>query len=372
MNEKVLNLIRSIGYKSMGNDFEPIESEELYEIAFNNKITFLYLDSLKQKGKLKLLSNYYDRNYHRYSTLFNDVRYLTPAIEKSGLNYALIKTFRYYPENPNDIDVLVFGSYEQHLEKLDDELSKIGYLKYTIGNNRYNFGKIGKIGYWDYKRDKSNLRTGDDYFYFDLDFYLQIMVEEFVHGDRKIYSKYVETKKFVNNFSGEELSVKVLTPGAELFYLFFHSIFPTRTIGLELFYSTLFILDEFTEDDYRSFSSLAGKAHLKYETACCIAHLQNLHRNAFKSEHNALKVLASFFSHQSNRINVQDSDYPFIFPLPFFIKAGLKSALHTKGLQSLTAIMIKCFNPSYSWNIMKEVISRKLAKNRYSLKYNRE
>jgi len=369
MNHQVIKLIRSIGFPDIKNHCEPVENEELYQLAFKNKVALLYLDALTRNGSLKFLNEYYLKNILRYNTLFDDIKQLTPALDVSGLKYALIKTFRYYPENPNDIDILILEDYTDKLKKLDTELSKIGYLKYTRGNNKYNFGKVGKIGYWDYKRDKYNLKAGDQYIFFDLDFYLEIMVEEFIHGNKYNFSEYVTLKRFYNNYSDKYIEAKVLTPGAELFYLFFHSIFPTRTIGLELFFSSLYLLKDFSQDDFNAFYKLSYKFHLKNEVMICMAHLQNLYRQAFDENNEKLQFLIASLGRKYKRIMANDINYPYIFPLFIFIWAGIKSAFHKKGIISLIFVLLKCVNPFYAYNIISEILSKKLTFNRYKSKF---
>lgn len=365
----LFRLLHTIGDNDLQNDRGYEASEELYNYAYKNKVALLYLEALKKRNALGDLEKYYIKNINRNKILFDDLSIVSNELNKSNIDYSFIKTLRYFPENPNDIDIIVFGDSGPIISRIVENLENAGYRKYSKGNNKYNINKIGKIGFWDYKRPIDNPRSGDPYNYFDLDFYLEIMVEEFVHGNKDLFAEYRVEREFVNQYSGQNIKVNVLSPGAELFFLFFHSIFPTRTIGLELYFSTQFLLREFGEKDFRIFDKLSSSTRLVAESVLCVKHLQRLYEYAFGKKNEKLTELGKCIGIKKTYNFPEEINYPYIFPLFFFIKAGIKSIFHKKGIISFLFVILKCFNPFYSYNILKEIISRKLTSNRYASKF---
>ena len=197
------------------------------------------------------------------------------------------------------------------------------------------------------------------------------MVEEFIHGNKNNFSKYTTIREFENIYNGTKIQAKILQPGAELFYLFFHSIFPTGIIGLELFYSSVFILKNFTKEDFEIFWKLSRLAHLHKETSFCIHLLNNLYEEAFSHDYRGFIEL---INSDKKPINIKlggNESFPYIFSIFFFIKAGVKSTLHKKGVISIFFVLIKCINPFYTYNIVKEILSRKCTINRYVSKFHK-
>jgi len=368
-DDKICNLLQMIGSPfSDGRIRDPQESKRLFEISFKNRIAFLYLWKLHETGRLDFLRSEYERNLRRYIQLYEDLSRLLPVLDGLGMSYALVKTLRQYPENPNDIDILLFEDLHTNLTAITKDLEGIGYRKYAKGNNTYNFGRVGKVGFWDYKRIGPKSKTSNALVWFDLDIYGEIMVEEFVHGDITLMANDVVTEAYTNVVDGRTLNARVLNPAADLFYVYFHSIFPTRNIGLEVFYTTLHDLLYFRETDYRRFAELARNSRLKKEIGYSLRLVADLYRTAFGVNCDRLEMLLDVLSDRSMGVR-EEVDFPYVYPTSFFVSAGIKTSFHKKGVQSLLAVFLKSLYPPYAANIIREVLSKKLAKKRYNLKY---
>jgi hypothetical protein len=352
---------------------EPEESKDLFEIAHQNRVALLYLQKLQETNKLDILRPHYEKNLKRFSQLHSDVRRLLPALDGMGLSYALLKTLRYYPETPNDIDILIFDDFEPRLGELTVALEELGYRKYTKGNNFYNFTHVGKLGFWDYKRVGANSKDHDPSTYFDLDIYGEIMVEELVFGDKTILSNDVINETCTNFADLSPTTARVLSPAADLFYIYFHSVFPTRNLGLEVLYTTLYDLLHFREDDYERFAKLARLSRLEKEILYSLNLVRDLYYSVYNTRCEKLETLLGVLSRKGitkgSRCD-QEITFPYMFPTSFFILAGIKSSFHKKGLQSIFAILLKSFYPPYAANLIREVLSKKRAKSRYALKFN--
>ena len=376
-NENIRKLLQIIGSPYIDEQIiEPEESKQLFETAYQNRVAFLYLLKLQQTGKLDLLRPQYEKNLARYCQLHHDVRRLLPVLDDLGLSYALLKTLRYYPENPNDIDVLIFDDFESKFGELTVALEKLGYKKYTKGNNFYNFGRVGKVGFWDYKRVGTNLENHDPSTYLDLDIYGEIMVEELVFGDKTILSNDVIVETYENIVDSSSTTARVLSPPADLFYVYSHSIFPTRNLGLEVLYTTLYDLLHFHEDDYDRFAELAKVSRLSKEIMYALNLVRDLYSTVYEAECERLEVLVDSVSrtgvNQSSSFEREEITFPHTFPTMFFLLAAMKSSLHKKGLQSMLAMLLKSVYPPYAANIIREAFSRRLSRERYALQYDDE
>ena len=373
-NEDIRKLLQIIGSPYIDEQIrEPEESNRLFETAYQNRVAFLYLLKLQQTDKLDLLRPQYEKNLTRYCQLHNDIRGLLPVLDDLGLSYALLKTLRYYPENPNDIDVLVLADFQSGLGELTIALEELGYEKYTKGNNFYNFNRVGKVGFWDYKRVGTNSTGHDPSTYLDLDIYGEIMVEELVHGDKTMLSNDVIIETYDNVLDSSSTTAKVLSPAADLFYVYFHSIFPTKTLGLEVFYTTLYDLLHFRQSDYERFAKLAQVSRLSKEIVYSLNVVRDLYSTVYETECERLEILLYRLS--KDRIpdfEKKEFSFPYVFPTSFFLLAGIKSSLHKKGLQSILAILLKSFYPPYAANLIRETFSRELSINRYALQYDDE
>ncbi len=281
----------------------------------------------------------------------------------------MTKTLRHYPENPNDIDILLFDDLHLNLTKITTALESVGYRQYTKGNNFYNFGRIGKVGFWDYKRVGPASSSTDSFDWFDLDIYGEIMVEEFVHGDKTLLANDVVAETFLSVVDGIALEAKVLSPGANLFYVYFHSIFPTRSVGLEVFLTTLHELLHFQSRDYQRFAELARRSRLQKEVAYVLRLMGDLYVDVYGTVCERLQFLSWSLSERPPEMEVGEINFPYIFQTSLFLSAGMKCALHRKGFQSLLAVLVKSLYPPYALNILREVFSRRLAEQRYAPKY---
>lgn len=373
-DENVRRVLQIIGTPYIDKRIvEPAESRALFATAHHNRVGLLYLRELEETNRLNILRPQYERNLKRYCQLHYDLRRLLPVLDDLGLPYVLLKTLRYYPANPNDIDVLIFDDFESKLRELTFELEKLGYKKYTKGNNLYNFNRVGKVGFWDYKRVGRDSKDHDPSTYLDLDIYGEIMVEELVHGDKTILSNDAIIETYTNFFDSSSTTARVLSPAADLFYVYFHSIFPTRNLGLEIFYTTLCNLLHFREGDYERFAELTKMSRLTKEIIYSLNLVSDLYNTVFDTKCEGLEVLLDSLSKSgitgSSSFEKKEITFPYAFSTSFFFLAGMKSSLHRKGLQSLLAILVKSFYPPYAANIIRGTFSRKLAKDRYTLKY---
>ena len=115
-----LNLIQMLGVPPMVcPQRECVESLDGFNTAFRNRIPLLYLRTLFEQNNLNQLVQDYERSLRRHSNLHADIRRLTHSLEATGIEYIFLKTLRYYPETPSDIDMILQGGDKQYQIAID-------------------------------------------------------------------------------------------------------------------------------------------------------------------------------------------------------------------------------------------------------------
>ncbi|MBN2570197.1 MAG: hypothetical protein JXB42_12275 [Deltaproteobacteria bacterium] len=336
---------------------------DIYNYAFQNRVPFLYLRTLFEQGCLDKLSCEYERSLKRHNNLHTDIRRLTHNLEDTRIECIFLKTLRYYPENPNDIDMIIQGGDEQY-EIVIDLFERLGYRKYNT-----TFGGINS--FWDPKRPEGDPNAGDKADYLDLDLYREISVHDLIFFDKGCFLGLTSLRTFVNIVDDSETTARVLPPWLDLFIVCLHSIFPNRSYGLELFYTTLYTVEQSSEPDLRSFVDFTRSVCLGKQIGFGLYLTQQLLKKSLNCSNDRLDYLVNkLFGTDDGVISIDSYSFPFIYPLTFFLWTGVKSALtHKKGFKSIGKVMARMLNPSYVLELSRDVFSRKLADERYKLKY---
>jgi hypothetical protein len=102
------------------------EGALLYDLAIKNKISLLYLESLRQCSELGGLWRQYQEERDRRDTFVTELLRVAGILEDAGIDYAFYKTIRPYPAVPGDIDALVLGDDSQYRRALE-RLVAAGY-----------------------------------------------------------------------------------------------------------------------------------------------------------------------------------------------------------------------------------------------------
>lgn len=364
-NSSWLDLVRMLGIPDVFSPKTSIEeSMEFLDIAFNNRIAFLYLKELSDRGNLDALSIEFARHQRRHLNLHSDVARLERSLEKEKIDYVFLKTLREFPANPNDIDLILLGNGDDE-EKAIQTLEKLGYNKYetTLGGIR---------SFRDPRRTNVNYKNGELTQYLDLDLYSEITVHGLIFFDKVLFRDAIETRVFTNVIDDSITEARVLALWMDLFFIYLHSIFPNRSYGLELLYTTVYQTIQFSEQDIKTFTSLCHSLRIENEIGCILKLSSELlylalGERADNLEHLCERLPTSWRWYQ---LELQERKLPLIFPLRFFLGTGLKSTIyHKKGRRSIMSELGRMLNPLYTVEIMKDLVSITRARKRHSLKY---
>ena len=112
-SNQTIKLLRTIGSPFIANK-EPFvngtESLELYDLAVKNKISLLYLEALKQQGKLNKLKMKYYEEHAKYLKFLEGIDKVSKILDATNVEYVIFKTIKPYPAAPGDVDVLLMGN----------------------------------------------------------------------------------------------------------------------------------------------------------------------------------------------------------------------------------------------------------------------
>jgi len=112
-DSSTLRLLRIIGspfITDTGLLVGDVEAPELYDLAIKNKISLLYLEALKAKGRLIKLKPQYEEARNKYTNFQNALSRAAKILNGNHIDYAIFKTIRPYPEVPGDVDTIILGN----------------------------------------------------------------------------------------------------------------------------------------------------------------------------------------------------------------------------------------------------------------------
>lgn len=267
-----LDLIRVIGSpfcstENMQVPRDKTEALDLYEHAVKNKIGLLYLESLKKCNRLEefgLELEYYKENKKCFEQMITAKR-VSDLFNRYNIDYAIFKSIFPFPANPNDIDIIHFGSNED-FEQASKTLLRSNYIeiKGLADSEQRMFHDSRTCGHL-------TQHTKDIY---DIDLYQKISASCIVYLDKK------KLKTYVVNCNMSEFKTKVLKPEAELIAMIIHSIIPEMLCTLLIYYVTLYYLSTKNTDDFDDFLDIADDNCVLFAVSTHFALVAELHRAA--------------------------------------------------------------------------------------------
>jgi hypothetical protein len=220
-----------------------------YLLACNNRMPLTYLSKVRSDSQLYLLLyNYHQERFHR---IIEVIREVSEVFEQSGIEYAVIKTLRPYPEDTADIDVLIFDGEEEYHKSIRI-LSRI-FRPIDVSNRK------SEAGLYDYKPFKVSPYVC--FWYRDnikLDIHKELAVLNLIYVDKNDLRSYIRKAKLPND--GE---TKVLAPAAELLINVAHSVIKENSFSLADYLTTLHHLAKLSDPDEHVLLSLIAINKLK-------------------------------------------------------------------------------------------------------------
>ena len=316
-----LKLLRTIGPPFSPKEEIPIdscESLQLYNLAVRNKIPMLYLETLKQQGKLSALEAKYEEEKAKYLRFIEGVTNVSKILDAGEIEYAIYKTIKPYPAVPVDIDIVTLGDDDMH-RKTAEVLLRAGYKLALPGvietealtdNDAYE--KAARLATKPtYKREHiSPTATNfvDPEYNILIDLRKELAMSYTVYMDKNKFRGHVIRKKLTNGKGSN-----ALTPDLELACVIIHSVMEHLYL-LGEYYTFLFQLSGMDEREIDGLINVlrenriivAAKAFIAVTVGLCqaaygaipeklcmisnklgldMAELENVRKNDFNSPH---------------------------------------------------------------------------------------
>lgn len=249
-----------------GKPFELRESEELLDLAFENGVELIYLDNLKNEGKLSKLESAREELYLRRQKSQECIVRIATAMDELKIPYAITKTLRPYPGTPNDTDMLYLGALNKYAESVKAFESK-GF-EITGKGIQMQTELFDPQGGEIFDKDKRGGR-------FYIDFYRKLAADYVPYMDSERLMKRVISSKVL------DYDVKVFDPIAEMTILYLHSVIMHRTFPLEVFWSTAYWLSEMDDNQIKEFSAYIRSHHAILSSRTAFTLMSELYERAY-------------------------------------------------------------------------------------------
>ena len=232
-----------------------VEARALYQLAVRNKISHLYLESLKGQGLLEGLEGEYHEECVKYDRFLNRLALSCGMLDAAGIDYVVFKTLRPYPAVPGDIDAVVFGDGNDYGRAIDLFVQE---------------------GYREVAADGPCATAGD---LMDLSDHIPVDLQEQIGVSHIIYMDKDKLRGHVTKTclpGGGE--VRTLTPASDLATVIIHSVVEQLYL-LGEFYTVLYHVSAMTDSEVAEFVSAlkenrltaAARAHLSITGTLCEA-----------------------------------------------------------------------------------------------------
>ena len=348
---RTLKLIRIIG-----SPFAPEQKQELpenkdkalelYAYATKNKIGLLYLDAIKDKGKLEefgLKLKYQEEQKKHDEQLITAIR-ISKLFNSFGVNYAIFKSIMPYPATPNDVDIIHFGSDEEYKKAVEIMLqSDYMEVKGIVDSSQRMYHDIRECRH-------GNTAKKDVY---DIDLYQKVATSYIIYLDKR------KLEKHVTEMNMSENKLKVLRPEAELVASIVHSIVPEQLCTLFVYYATLYHLARMNSEEINRFVNIARENNVTFPVRTHYSLVAELHQAAHGFVPEKIKeVLAELGDETSERKNLVKNNFkmPHRYSGPTVIKLLLEKAKEAEFRRSAVKQAINMLNPKFAKWVIRYII----------------
>jgi hypothetical protein len=328
-----LRLLRFIGSPFVANTLE-IDGEnisELDQVSLKNRIRFLFLETLREKGNLGDLETIYAQEKKRCAVGFEAMCRVSKILADSGIQYALFKTIRPYTFTTVDIDIVIFGD-GLHFWKAVESLQMAGYNLAARGPSSCTL-----------RDPKANL---------GVDLYKEIAVSFLTYMDKRKLNNFVTVLKLGNGGS-----VKSLKPEADLASIIAHSVIKEQMYTLSEYYTFVHYLKKF---NVQSFLEIVKQNNLVYATRTHLSITAFLHRVAHEFVPEELQQILDVFGEENmekSRLIGSKLETPHKYHPITVARSLLEIAKGKEVIKSVGAQLIHMLNPNISRDFLIKLVN---------------
>jgi len=301
---------------------EVIESKELFEHAYENRVGLLYLDILRREGKLHILTEEYKNLRDRQIQTRITLARACELVNDLHVPYFVTMTERPFPYISNDVELVHLGDKNQYGTVIET-FRKKGYVLLSTGPDASLLGD--PRGRDVVMRDKSGGR-----YYVDYSTSLSVDYFQFI-------DKY-KMAKLVKPILIEDVSIPLLDVKMELASAIIHSVMEQR-IGMEIYYYTCWVISKLDEHGLKDLKQLFRKQHATTALRIVLSIITQIHEDLFGGTPTKLRYLNNLLP-------------PIKSEADYFISLGRK--LHHRIL--LSSFLLTLVLKQLEWNAFKSSI----------------
>lgn len=337
------------------------EAFELYNYAVKNKIGLLYLEALREQGKLEEfgLKSKYEEEKKKHDEQSITASRISELFNSSNINYAIFKSIMPFPAVLNDVDMVHLGSdkeYERAVEimlrsgylevkAVDADCSQRGFHDVKRGGYSYPHSRVKNVIY-PYSHEKD---------VYDIDIYQKIAASYLIYLDKRKLEKYVMEITISDN------KLKVFQPEAELMAEIIHSIIPEQLFTGLVYYATLYHLinESFNIDKFLHIAK-ENNVTLPVRTHCSL--VAGLHKTAhgFVPEEIEGILVELGDETRERRISLQNNfKMPHMYSLLAVTRTLLEKSKEGEFRRSIAKQAVSMLNPKLIKYVIEQVIERR-------------
>ena len=324
------------------------EALELYEYATKNKIGLLYLEALKDHGKLEefgLESKYRDECEKHNKQLITLIR-IAKFLNFLNLDYAVFKSIMPYQATPNDIDILCFCLDEEYKELVEASFQN-GYEKPEGGSGPF-------VVMIHDMRNGPHLNPHEKDVY-DIDLYKEVSISHIIYLDKRKLVKHVTEMNMLNE------KVKALKPEAELVASIIHSIIPEQLFTLFVYYATLYHLLKMNSEEINRFIDVAKENNVTFPVKTHCSLVAELHKAAHGFVPEELEEILANLGNETQDVRnlIRDNhEMPYRYRWAV-IRALVEKTRERKFRRSAVVQAMNMLNPKFAKYVIGELVKRR-------------
>lgn len=331
----VLGVIGSPFNSPQSINLDDHDLTELYDIAQKNKIGFLFLDSLAKKKVInQLLQTELEKNREIHMTQRLTIERTATILNKTGCNYAVVKSYFPFLATPNDVDLLILGGNDQY--RIAVEAMKDNYFELVGDEVPLEVCLHDTRSIKHFNDPLKKFASKDP---FDIDIYKELGASHIVYMDkRKLVDK---TCQIIINST----RVNILRPPSEIALSIFHSIYPERIYTLLLHFHILHVIKSLTSADVDEFLKISSDHKIGNAIILALSLTEIIQEICFGESPNKVTSLREAFGKKKQ---IEINRIPYLYPMGMLLKSFWGKKGDLVFTTSVIRQIISMLNPSYA------------------------
>ena len=334
-----------------GISFSDDEKQELYKIAYNNKIGLFFLQRLKDIGELSPLDDEYALDMERYNETVITAVNLSSAISEFTSDFAIFKFFKPYPHTPSDVDALFFLSKKERTKVFD----------YLLNNGYFKIGEWpSQITVYDLRGGYDNMDTstvegkkGGKYY---IDLYKEISASHFIYMDKETLQPYITSV----NIDGKK--IQTLLPEADLAVVLTHSIVPEQLFTLGEYYLALHYIKQMDTHQLDKLIQIFSENKVTKAAKASLTISSSIHKKLHGFVPDKVNYLLATMGSDSIYADIftsSDLNLPYRYDVSTLISVIFERMRSGNGLKSMLTQGVCMLDPRLMRWVIYNIVSRR-------------